>query len=840
MAGQSIADFFLSLGVKVDKSELKKVDNLLKDIEKRLGGVAKAQGEEAKATDKATTATKKKTKAKTDEQKAEDALTKSAKEANKVNAHQIRLRNRWLKQQDKIAATAKEVHDHQMKLMKKAQQASNANTKQEIRNIQSVAKAVAKNGGAWQKQFKASVAGMIAPTTGARTKKDMQKMYDNLFGATAKGTPFKSLNAKQIGANQRAFFANTRGIEIRTGYNAQYRLGEQRAANLAKQAAERVAAEQEANKKIEQERKEHLAKLKRAEDIAAMQKRANERVYGRREAQRELQENAHRLWLERQRIKEEAYAARAANGRSRSSYSRANYLHAGGSVAAFARYGAASLPFIGGAYGMSTLNQANQNLMSTEIANAAIFGERGDQAKNWLKQHANYVGYSYIDTAPIFSSFMASSMPLMGYDRSQELFGALTEFGRTRGSDSVGMKRAMTSLQQMASKGQVMSEELKGQLSEARGFGESRAIFAEAWQMATGGKKTGADAAAQLLEDMQNGKVKFDTIAPFLTQLYKTRAAGGIELARTSSMAEQARAGNAATEMLGAFSQSGGEAGFARLWSGLNSQLSNSVPLANGLGRAFEFSSRQVQKLFAWTESFSNALQGKDSQVADWLGTEGTAQMRADWTEIKRLIDDISNSSGPSWLAPMETLTRRIKEAMGFISRASTWKSETGSALSSAFREQGFVGAGSLAVQQGVAALGSGLGRLGQTVLESHPTASMLPGYETFYGTLGKLQTFDPAASYWADRGKRMGFDSMSMAEAAAAMQSGNNAINPSQEDALMSVLQRGQGGSEKQTTYNNQVELNVTIQGQQEAEDWVRNSFTRLIEESLTTFPSR
>lgn len=100
---------------------------------------------------------------------------------------------------------------------------------------------------------------------------------------------------------------------------------------------------------------------------------------------------------------------------TRTDYNRSNYLHAGGAAGAFMRYGAGSLPLIGGMYGVGALNRANQELVSTEIASGAIFGDRANQAKSWLERHADYVGYNYLETMPIFSSFMASSMPLMGY-----------------------------------------------------------------------------------------------------------------------------------------------------------------------------------------------------------------------------------------------------------------------------------------------------------------------------------------------------------------------------------------------------------------------------------------
>lgn len=413
MANDALSQFFIKLGVEVDKNELKKIDNLLKDIEKRLGGVGKAQIAEAKATDTATKATKRKTKADREQEKA-------VRDANRVAAHQQRLRESWLKQQDAIAASARKVHYFQMKLMRQAQAQSNANTKQEVKNAQTIAKAT--------------------------------------------GAPRSSLNARQIGANRRAFFANTRGIEVRTGYNKQYRLGEQQAANAAKAAAERVSAEKEANKKIEQERKKHADRLARMENARLIHQRAMERIYGSEAAKRRLAEQAQQNFLERQRIKQENRVQQS-GGRSQASYSRANFLHAGGAGGAIARYGFGALPFVGGVYGLSSLNQANQNQVSANIAAESVLGARAGELLDRLAERSNYLGISYSDTLPQYTKFLANATPLLGQDQSTAVFESFLQFGRTRGADKVSLNRALTAVSQIAAKGSVQAEELDFRLA---------------------------------------------------------------------------------------------------------------------------------------------------------------------------------------------------------------------------------------------------------------------------------------------------------------------------------------------------------------------------------------
>lgn len=300
-----------------------------------------------------------------------------------------------------------------------------------------------------------------------------------------------------------------------------------------------------------------------------------------------------------------------------------------------------------GMYGLGQTNQLNQEVVSTEIAANAIFGDKSDQAKNFLKQHSDYVGYNYLDTMPLFTSFMASSMPLMGYDESENVFESLAEFGRTRGTDAVGMKRAMTAIQQMASKGQVMQEELKLQLSEARGFGESRAVFAEANQMRKGGSLTGAAAAAELMKDMERGEVMAADILPIVAKLLKEMAKGGIEEARKSSTAEQARFQNSITRSAQNASDNGLETGFARLFRTMTTALDEGQSAVESMARAFDKVSQYVSFIMLIPQSFKRAFEGRDSYMADILGEENIKI-------VKGFTEGLSN------------LTSEIKTALGF------------------------------------------------------------------------------------------------------------------------------------------------------------------------------
>lgn len=413
----SLASYFISLGIKVDKSELKKIDTLLKDIEKRLKGIGKAQEETNKPRGKRPLS-------------EEQQRLKIAKEAAKVAEHQLSLRQKWLKQQDQIAQSAKKVHDFQMKLMNKGRAAEEAIIKRKLAQ-------------------QAALLSGKKPGTPLKEGNEFDALRKRLEAARKQ---LRENTQKQSAANRRAFFDSARRTEIKTGQGSQYRRGEQRAgvngADAAKKEAERLAAEKAANKKIEEERKKHAARLARIEEAKLRHQRTMDRIYGRAQAQQRLQEQAHQNWLARQRLLQEQRAARGGS-RSGASYSRANFLHAGGAAGAFMRYGAGALPFIGGAYGMMALNKANQNLVSSNIAAESVLGGRSKEMLDWLASKTNYIGASYADTLPQFTKFMASAQPLMGADASKDIFASFLQFGRTRGADRVSMNRALTAVAQI-------------------------------------------------------------------------------------------------------------------------------------------------------------------------------------------------------------------------------------------------------------------------------------------------------------------------------------------------------------------------------------------------------
>lgn len=339
---------------------------------------------------------------------------------------------------------------------------------------------------------------------------------------------------------------------------------------------------------------------------------------------------------------------RQVNGsRSSASYSSSNYLHAGGAVGALARYGVASIPFVGGAYGLSQLNKKNQEIVSAEFGAQAIMGEQGGKANMaWLKQQADAVGFDWLAMAPEFSGFMGAATPVMGEDKARGTFQAFNEFATTRHAPDVARMRALYALKQMASMPNVMSQELFQQIGEAQGFGEVPLMFAEAYAQLTGSGNTGKEALYALKSDMKLSKVKSADILPLVTERMSAKAAPTLAMSARSSQAEQNRWKNAVNSQVENANKNGVESGYARLWRSLSVAMKESSPVVKPLAEGFDKVSKYMSFAILLPQSLKRAFEGRDSWVADMIGKERVEVVRDFFSGISDLNGAIKETLG--------------------------------------------------------------------------------------------------------------------------------------------------------------------------------------------------
>lgn len=103
---------------------------------------------------------------------------------------------------------------------------------------------------------------------------------------------------------------------------------------------------------------------------------------------------------------------------------------------------------------------------SAQLASTAIFGADTQQARMFAATFAHQIGQNYTDTMKQYSNFAAGAQPALGFEGTQEFYKNAAMFSRIRGASDEDLKGIMVAFQQMASKGKVQAEELRGQLGD--------------------------------------------------------------------------------------------------------------------------------------------------------------------------------------------------------------------------------------------------------------------------------------------------------------------------------------------------------------------------------------
>lgn len=333
-----------------------------------------------------------------------------------------------------------------------------------------------------------------------------------------------------------------------------------------------------------------------------------------------------------------------------------------------------------GGYGLSNLNQRNQQVVSAQLQTSAVVQQAGGTAAQgadsfqYLRSEANRVGFNFLDASGDYNKLISGLTGSgVGLKESQKVFSGFAELARVNKLDKTTQNRLFRALSQVAGKGKLQSEELTGQIAEALPGGT--ALFAEAYQKQIGGNKTGQEAIQQLLADMKKGKVTSDILTyAGAAASQRANAGGALGAASTASQAEQARYQNSVNDLAVVASNSGVEEGFARIFRTLNAGLSESGGLVRSLSEGFNEATKWADDLLLFPQSFIRAMEGKDSVVADWLGVDKTEQLRKDWTDIKQIFTDISTIKF-DFLPTLESTAKEIASIMNAIAEFQKWKS---------------------------------------------------------------------------------------------------------------------------------------------------------------------
>ncbi|HIE4608823.1 tape measure protein [Klebsiella aerogenes] len=210
----------------------------------------------------------------------------------------------------------------------------------------------------------------------------------------------------------------------------------------------------------------------------------------------------------------------------------------------------------------------------------AITGSTDKAAKefDYLRDQSNRLGLDLLKTSKDYTQFAAAVGDKLPKDQMRSIFEGASEWGLVTGADAESQSRALKSLNQMMSKGTVMSEELKGQLAEALP-GAVRLFLKALNQM----KGTTNLTEKDLFDLMQQGKLFSKDILPEVAKQMKAAArnGGALDKAMKSNRASWQRLQTSMQNAMNIFFTSG----FGNSLTSAFDAISTAV---NGSGGAFE------------------------------------------------------------------------------------------------------------------------------------------------------------------------------------------------------------------------------------------------------------
>ncbi|MDA6885488.1 tape measure protein [Escherichia coli] len=236
---------------------------------------------------------------------------------------------------------------------------------------------------------------------------------------------------------------------------------------------------------------------------------------------------------------------------------------------------------------------------SAQRAAKFVLGDKASEAETFIRGLADKTGLNISEGLSSYAKFAAGAQGSMSQEQTQELFGNATAMSRLMGLSNDELNGILKAFEQMASKGKIQAEELRGQLGD-RMAGAFK-LFAEALGMT----------AAELDAAMKNGKIlSSDTLPKVAKQmgLMIDKAGGWAEVAKSTQTALGKLANNWDDTMVKIFSGSQDELnGFLSRLSDLLSEMGMSSSIAgDAIGGLIDMLKAGVDDI----RIFNNHLEG--------------------------------------------------------------------------------------------------------------------------------------------------------------------------------------------------------------------------------------
>ncbi|HCL7891206.1 TPA: tape measure protein [Escherichia coli] len=261
---------------------------------------------------------------------------------------------------------------------------------------------------------------------------------------------------------------------------------------------------------------------------------------------------------------------------------------------------------------------------SAQRAAKFVLGDKASEAETFIRGLADKTGLNISEGLASYAKFAAGAQGSMSQDETQQLFGNATAMSRLMGLSNDELNGILKAFEQMASKGKIQAEELRGQLGD-RMAGAFK-LFAEALGMTTD----------QLDKAMKDGKIlSSDTLPKVAKQmgLMIDKAGGWAEVAKSTQTALGKLANNWDDTMVKIFSGSQDELnGFLSSLSNLLSEMGMSSSIAgDAIGGLIDMLKAGVDDI----RIFNNHLEG-------WILQTKKAYYALDDTK-RKLLDEVGD-----------------------------------------------------------------------------------------------------------------------------------------------------------------------------------------------------
>ncbi|ERK08537.1 hypothetical protein L580_1930 [Serratia fonticola AU-P3(3)] len=219
---------------------------------------------------------------------------------------------------------------------------------------------------------------------------------------------------------------------------------------------------------------------------------------------------------------------------------------------------------------------AGQDLQSMESGLTAVTGSADKAAKEmqYLRDQSNRLGLDLIGTGKDYTKFLAAVGDKATQKQTRTLFEGVSEYGTVLGASAEDQSRALKALNQMYSKGTVMSEELKGQLGDA--LPGTVSIFVKALQKVQNNANL---TEKDLFKMMEQGQLLAKDILPAVGDEFKAlaRNGGALDKAILSNRASFQRLKTAMQASMGAFFEGGFGTALTNAFDTISAALNNNV-----------------------------------------------------------------------------------------------------------------------------------------------------------------------------------------------------------------------------------------------------------------------